>query len=170
MHFPEVRRRHWRLGSRGRRPGPRARTRRRDTGSEKKCWFTLDLSSMLYSVCPWQRSPFFWRGSRISNTNFLPPNAAAREWDDMSLSWFEPTSVELHRDPGPFEGCSTNWAPSLRHARLKANALYCLCLGTLTFILMGEVWRRLTSCPYWFGLGYFKNEKNVACRDAADYY
>ena len=32
-----------------------------------------------------------------------------RERDDMYLSRFEPT-VELHWDPGPFEGPSTNWA------------------------------------------------------------
>ena len=41
---------------------------------------------------------------------FLPPHTAV-------LSWFKPTSlssVELHRDPGPFEGRSTNWATAPR--------------------------------------------------------
>ena len=42
---------------------------------------------------------------------FLPPNAAAwsERWEDMSLSWFEPTSVELHQTV-TYEGRSTDWA------------------------------------------------------------
>ena len=34
----------------------------------------------------------------------------------MRRSWFEPTSVGLHFDPGPFDGRSSNWATAPRLA------------------------------------------------------
>ena len=37
---------------------------------------------------------------------------------NMALSRFEPTSVELHRDPGPFEGSSTDSATAPQMAEV----------------------------------------------------
>ena len=45
------------------------------------------------------------RLNRSNLTNTLWCNAS---------EWFEPTSVELHRDTGPFEGPSTEWATAPR--------------------------------------------------------
>ena len=44
-------------------------------------------------------------------------------------------------------------------------------LNTLKPLFWRGKWQlRLTSCPYWFGLGCFENENNTACKDAADSY
>ena len=40
--------------------------------------------------------------------------------------------------------------------------------GTLTFILKGKIYIRLTSSPYWFGLVCYKSERNDECTDVAD--
>ena len=66
----------------------------------------------------------------IFSTNFVPHYAAAWERDDMSLLWFEPTTEELHHDPGPLKDALPTELPC--RSNLLANI-------TLVYLSLSEI-------------------------------
>ena len=70
------------------------------------------------------------------------------------ISWFEPTSLDLHRDPGPSkDACSTNWATASRRTMFIMRGLLKL-MFLRTFVQQCQLgtailFTHCSVCPPW---------------------